>query len=87
VLWSLTALLPAGLLDRPGSLAAIATVVVAVLLAGMLLRQQRRTPVRVQVRAVSPRERARRAAAMRQCDPDAPGRCRPRAPSTRPPAA
>jgi hypothetical protein len=88
VLWSLSALLPVELFGSPGNLAAIATAVVAVLLAGVLLRQRRdRTPARVPVRAMTPRERARYADAIRQCDPDAAGRPRPRAPSTRPPAA
>ena len=88
MLWSLTALLPGDLFTAPGHLAALAAAVVAVLLAGAVLRHGRGpTPARVPVRAVTLRERARHARAIRHCDPDAAGRPRPRAPSTRPPAA
>ena len=88
MLWSLTALLPGDLFTAPGHLAAFAAAVVAVLLAGAVLRQRPgRAPARVPVRALTLRERAGHARAIRHCDPDAAGRPRPRAPSTRPPAA
>jgi hypothetical protein len=79
VLWSL---LSADLLTRPGGLAALGVVLVAALLATVLVRRAAdRTPARVPVRAVTVRERARRAAPIRHSDPDAAGRPRPRAPS------
>jgi hypothetical protein len=84
MLWSLTA----DLLTAPGSLLAVATVLAAILVVALFADRgtaARRTPV--PVRAVALRERARRAAAIRQRDPDAAGRPRPRAPSTRGPAA
>lgn len=77
----------AELLASPGSMLAVATAVAAllvlVLFAGRLGAP--RTPV--PVRALSARERARRAAVIRQGDPDAAGSPRPRAPSHRGPAA
>jgi hypothetical protein len=61
---------------------AVATAVAAVLIFAILagrLGTPRRAPQ--PVRVLSQRERARRAAAIRQNDPDAAGRPRPRAPS------
>jgi len=76
------------MLDGRSTLAVVATVLTAVLVAVTLLRRQReRVPARVPVRAADVRARARRTATIRHCDPDAAGRPRPRAPSTRPPAA
>ena len=77
MLWSMTA----HLLTSPASMLAVATAVAAVLVIAMLagrLGTPRRAPQ--PVRVLSQRERARRAAAIRQTDPDAAGRPRPRAP-------
>jgi hypothetical protein len=77
MLWSMTA----QLLTSPASMLAIATAVAAVLVLAILagrVSTPRRAPQ--PVRVLSQRERARRAAAVRQTDPDAAGRPRPRAP-------
>ena len=87
MLWSLTALLPVDLLDGRSTLGALAAVLAVLVAAALLRRQRERVPARVPVRAAAVRERARRTAPMRQCDPDAAGRPRPRAPAPRPPAA
>jgi hypothetical protein len=84
----LTALVAGDLFTTPVSPLAIAAAVVAVLVAAVLAgRLTSLRPAPQPVRAVSLRERARRAGAIRQLDPDADGRPRPRAPSLRGPAA
>jgi hypothetical protein len=72
----------------PASPAVIAAAVIAILVAAILAdRIAALRPAPQPVRAVSLRDRARRLSAIRQRDPDAAGRPRPRAPSGRGPAA
>jgi hypothetical protein len=92
VLWlssiaQLTLALPGGdpgLLVDAGLLAVVAVAVVAVVAFAALLARQTARPVaalHAGGRAVGVRHRAMRAAYLRQRDPDAAGRPRPRAPS------
>jgi hypothetical protein len=85
-MWSMTALFawassPTDIL----AMAAVVAIAVAVLLAARLAGRLPAEPARVVVTPA--RARTRRAVAVRQLDPDAPGRPRPRAPGARFPAA
>ena len=82
--WSLTALFALSHTDML-SMAAVVLVALAVALALRVAGQLPQAPARVP--AVPARARARRAAAIRQLDPDAAGRPRPRAPGAGFPAA
>lgn len=92
MVWSLVLPLADALLRTPVTgpvdlfaIAAALSLAVAVLLAGRAVGRPRATPARVP--AVPARVRARRAEAIRQRDPGAAGRARPRAPSARPAVA
>lgn len=80
------------LAGRPAELVAVATVAVAALLAAavaasLVLALTATGDRPASARDASLREHARRTGVLRQRDPDAPGRQRPRAPSAHPSAA